>query len=436
MSNFARTLLLAGATALIVPSISFAQSAADERSHRDALTADWSGLRNSARESGVTFNGSYMGEAAASLSGGDRHTARYAQQVELETLLDMERIADIDNARLQVTLNYRDGRSLSEEVLHNQFSTQEVFSTSSAQILRLSQFNWLEHFSNRRVTVQIGWSPLGNAFARLPGFCRFQSFVICGHSNAMTQNGGSINGPVSQWGARIKFWPTEHFYVNTGAYRNNLDGSTDRGFDLSFDHDGHYYPIELGWQRSEGAPRGSLALGAYYNTLDTPDVYDDVNHDPAGLTGLPFLQHGGRHGGYVMSEQVVHQPEPGNTARALSILGIAGVGDNATARFRRFAIAGAIYQGPFARRPDDFVSFMVAWAQTNPRLSQFQRDRKQVLPDSASVQRWETVMELDLGIHATPWLLLQPNLQYIVQPGGNADRSDALVLGLHFAVTL
>lgn len=436
MSDFARALVLAGTMALVVPSIGFTQSVADDWGHRDALTADWSGLRNSASESGLTFNGSYIGEAAASLSGGDRHTARYAQQVELETLLDMERIAHIDDARLQVTLNYRDGRSLSEEVLHNQFSVQEVFSTSSAQILRLSQFNWLQHFANRRVTVQIGWSPLGNAFARLPDFCKFQGFVICGHSNAMTQNGGSINGPVSQWGARIKFWPTEHFYVNTGAYRNNIDGSTDRGFDLSFDNDGTYYPIELGWERREGAPRGSIALGAYYNTVDTPDVYYDTNHDPAGVTGLPFLQHGGRHGGYVMGEQVIYQPESGNAARTLSVLGIAGGGDHATARFRRFAIGGAVYQGPFANRPDDFVSFMVAWAQTNPRLSRFQSDRQQVVPDSASVQRWETVIELDCGIQATPWLLLQPNLQYIVQPGGSDDRGDALVVGLHFAVKL
>jgi porin len=419
--------LLAGALAFVLPGITLAQ---------DALTGDWGGLRNNAGESGVTFNGSYMGEAAASLSGGDRRTARYTQQVELETLLDMERIADIDGARLQVTLNYREGRSLSQEVLHNQFSVQELFSIPSSQILRLSQFNWLQSFAGRRVSVQLGWSPLGNAFARLPNFCKFQNFVICGHSNAMTLNGGSINGPVSQWGARIKVWPTKNFYINTGAYRNNNDGGSDGGFDLSVDDDGTYYPIELGWERRDGAPHGLLAFGGYYNTVNTADVYYDINRDPAGLTGLPLLQHGGRHGAYVLGEQVIYQPEPGNTARALSIMGIAGGGDNATARFRRFAIAGAVYQGPFANRPDDFVSLMVAWARTNPRLSQFQHDRNQLRPNHSTVQRSETVIELDCGIQVTPWLLLQPNLQYIVQPGGNDDRSDALVLGLHFAVKL
>jgi porin len=408
----AHTLLLAGAAVVALP---------------DIALADF-------RDAGVTFNASYMGEAAASLSGGDEHAGRYTQQIELETLLDMEHIANIPDARLQMTLNYRSGRSLSKDVLHNQFSVQELYSDPSAQILRLSQFNWLQQFADRRVTVQVGWSPVGNNFARLASFCKFQSFVICGHANANTVNGGSQNGPISQWGARIKVWPTENFYVNTGVYRNNPDGGTDGGFDLSFDHDGNYYPIELGWKRSEGAPRGSIAIGGYYNSANTPDVYYDANHDPAGLTGLPFLLHSGRYGGYVMGEQVIHQPDPQNPARELSILGIAGMGDNATARFRQFAIAGAVYQGPLASRPDDFVSFMVAWARTNPRLSEFQRDRKQVRPDSSSAQTSETLIELGLGVQATPALLLQPNLQYIVQPGGNDDRSDALVLGLHFSV--
>jgi porin len=373
-----------------------------------------------------------MGEAAGVLSGGDRHTARYAQQIEVETLLDMERIAGIHDARAQMTLNYRTGRSLSRDVLHNQFSVQELYSDS--QILRLSQLNWLQHFADRRVTVQVGWSPVGNHFARLPSFCKFQSFVVCGHANANTVNGGSQNGPISQWGARIKLWPTEHFYINTGVYRNNIDGGTDGGFDLSFDHDGNYYPLEIGWTRADGARRGSIAIGGYYNSAETPDVYYDFNHDPAGVTGLPFLLHSGRHGGYVMGEQVVYQPDPENPARGLTLMGIAGFGDEATARFRHFAIAGAVYQGPFASRPDDFMSFMAAWARTNPRLSRFQRERKDRRPDSPPAQRSETVLELGFGIQATPGLLLQPNLQYIVQPGGNDDRRNELVLGLHFAI--
>lgn len=426
--------VVACSMALALPGIALAESLADDWLQRDTLSGDWHGLRSRAGVAGVTLNASYVGEAAGSLSGSDRRTARYTQQVEAEALLDMERLAGIRDARVQVTLNYRYGRSLSGEVLHNQFAVQELYST--AQIVRLSQLNWLQDFADGRVTVQLGWSPLGNDLARLPAFCKFQNVVICGHANAMTVNSGAINGPVSQWGARFKVWPTPQFYINAGIYRNNPDGGTDDGFDLSLDHDGSFYPVELGWERREGAPRGSIAFGAYYNTADTPDLYYDVNRDPAGLTGLPMLQHGGRHGGYVMGRQVIYQPEPGNAARALSVGGIAGVGDSATARFRRFAILGALYQGPLASRPDDFASFMVAWSPTNPRLSQFQSDRNLALPGTVPVQRWETVLELDYGIQATPWLILQPNLQYIVQPGGNDTRKNAFALGLHVAVKL
>lgn len=52
------------------------------------------------------------------------------------------------------------------------------------------------------------------------------------------------------------------------------------------------------------------------------------------------------------------------------------------------------------------------------------------------MQHWETALELDYGIQATPWLILQPNLQYIVQHGGNDSRTNAFVLGLHVAVKL
>jgi porin len=192
----ARALLLAGSMTFAVPALALADSAADDWRHRDTLTGDLDGLRKSARESGLTLNASYMGEIAANLSGGDRHTALYAQQVEVEALLDMERIADIDEARIQVTLNYREGRSLTQEVLHNQFPVQELY--SYPQILRLSQFNWLQQFADDYVIVKIGWSPLGNDFATLPSFCRFQNLVICGHANAMSVNSGSLNGPISQ----------------------------------------------------------------------------------------------------------------------------------------------------------------------------------------------------------------------------------------------
>lgn len=121
---------------------------------RDTLTGDWGGARTGWEDAGVTFNAGYAAEVAGNLSGGDKRTARYTQQLELETLLDMARLAGIDDARVQITLNHRTGHSLSADVLHNQFSVQQLY--TSAQILRLSQLNWLQHFDDDRLDRATG----------------------------------------------------------------------------------------------------------------------------------------------------------------------------------------------------------------------------------------------------------------------------------------
>ena len=35
----------------------------------------------------------------------------------------------------------------------------------------------------------------------------------------------------------------------------------------------------------------------------------------------------------------------------------------------------------------------------------------------------------------TKWMFMQPDIQYIIQPGGTGDIDDALVLGFQFGLT-
>ena len=54
----------------------------------------------------------------------------------------------------------------------------------------------------------------------------------------------------------------------------------------------------------------------------------------------------------------------------------------------------------------------------------------------AEVQTAEYVSEVYYSLHATHWLMLRPNLQYIYRPGGVIGRTDDIVLGLKAIVTL
>jgi porin len=369
------------------------------------------------------------------VSGGPYRTGRYTHQLDLETLFDLDKLAGIHDARIQFTLTDRFGRSLSNDVLHNQFAVQELY--GAGQNFRLAELNYQQDFADHRVHIELGWSPLGDDFARLPDFCKFQNGVICGHANAMTTNSGAHNFPTGQWGAHIKVHATPVFYVATGAYQvNPNEGDKDKGFDLGFNSTGVFVPVEVGWEtgRGYGGLPGDYKLGAYYNSSDTPDVYDDLHGMPAGLTGEPFIERNGRYGAYGIASQTVYKPSP-DSIRGLRLGIMAGAGDRATSRYSYFWIAGGVWQGTFPGRDHDFIAFMAAYARTNPRLTRYQRERDGLVPASVGIQTYERIVEVDYGAVVTPWLTLRPNLQYVIRPGGTGAIRNALVFGLYTQVT-
>jgi carbohydrate-selective porin OprB len=54
------------------------------------------------------------------------------------------------------------------------------------------------------------------------------------------------------------------------------------------------------------------------------------------------------------------------------------------------------------------------------------------LTDSAvGVQNWEMTLEWTYGCTVKPGLLVQPSLQFLVNPGGNQTVPNALAIGLN-----
>jgi porin len=57
----------------------------------------------------------------------------------------------------------------------------------------------------------------------------------------------------------------------------------------------------------------------------------------------------------------------------------------------------------------------------------FSRD----LPGQSS----ETVLELTYTLALTPWLTVQPDIQYVINPGGRSSVKNALVIGAQISIT-
>lgn len=104
--------------------------------------------------------------------------------------------------------------------------------------------------------------------------------------------------------------------------------------------------------------------------------------------------------------------------------GRGGVSDGQTGPFRGSVQLGVLQEELFAGREDSALSFGLhrAWFSRGYRQS--------LLDDGAVPARTETGVELTLSDRIAPHISLQPDVQYIVNPGGDHAAKDALVTTL------
>jgi carbohydrate-selective porin OprB len=81
--------------------------------------------------------------------------------------------------------------------------------------------------------------------------------------------------------------------------------------------------------------------------------------------------------------------------------------------------AGLVYHGLFPGRDSDVTAFGLAYGKFS---------------DDLAGQDFETVLEWTHEFVITPWLSVQPDVQYIIKPSGMCTIPNALVLGVALAI--
>jgi porin len=99
-----------------------------------------------------------------------------------------------------------------------------------------------------------------------------------------------------------------------------------------------------------------------------------------------------------------------------------------------FFTAGFLVRGLFPSRPGDGGGFGVVSGHFSNDLQDSQRRAQQTNP-AAGVQRYETALEFTYGFRFRGGaLILQPDLQYIIRPGGTGQISNAFVGGVRAGI--
>ncbi|NMZ09734.1 carbohydrate porin [Pseudomonas proteolytica] len=390
------------------------------------LTGDWGGLRHQLDEQGITFTGDYSGETAYNAHGGQHRSARYSQNIKLGVQLDLGKLYGLHNGdKIQLTVNDRRGNSASEDLVGNRLPIQENY---GGLYTRLTELSYERTLFTPALNLKLGYMAMGNDLGGLDSgiLCNFMNAGFCGHPLNMSGGSGWTNYPNAHLGARVKYDFSPAWQLRVAAF--NVDpqsnGNSSRAWHVGPKHTtGTVVPIELVYRHASELP-GEYKLGYYYDSSNVQRIGSDKHVS-------------GRGGHYLLIDQALWNSQT-SEGRTLHAFGQYSAASKAASPFSRWYGAGLVLYKPFADRPRDTVALGYGRAVPNPRsrdvLQQAAEASDNAFPNLDSA---EQLLELSYGYQATPWLILRPDVQYIIEPGAfSGEKIDnALILGLQVKAT-
>jgi porin len=101
-----------------------------------------------------------------------------------------------------------------------------------------------------------------------------------------------------------------------------------------------------------------------------------------------------------------------------------------------FGSAGLVVRGAFSSRPTDLAGLGIVYGHFSGDLQDSQR-RAALLDSTVGAQQHEIALEMTYRFRFLgDAFFFQPDLQYVIRPGGTGQIPDALVAGLQTGVNL
>jgi porin len=215
-----------------------------------------------------------------------------------------------------------------------------------------------------------------------------------------------------------------------GVYNGDptLKNGTHHGLDFSLR--GPVFLIgEAGFRRNDPKDPSNLPrnfkLGAYYNAGSATTF-------TSGVAGQPLETKRTRYGLYVLGDQVLSRwgdMDQNDHLGAFAAFTFAP--DQHVNKVPYFFDAGLVAYGPFRQRPKDFVGLAVVYGSYSRDLRRVETIQRNF---AVGIQDYEMTLESNYAIAIRPGLLLQPDIQYLVNPNGNKAIPSALAIGTNIVV--
>jgi porin len=399
-------------------------------------TGSWAGLRPSLENAGISVSANYTTDIGGNPVGGLYQAVRYSGFLSLATALDFDKIASIKGLTLKVSNFLATGRDITKAT-GSFYSPQEVFTSGDYFFgelnLSLSIFDDMFNFEVGRIFA-------GDIFAVSPMFQYYLTSAVDGRLSAIPSNVFFPHYSITSWGTRVTYQPNKNWHLITGLY--NADPKVakinNHGADFSFAMDKGYLAVgqltyRHGQERGDLILPGSISFGSYYESSRFTDLSN------------PSKRWHGNYGFYLLADKMIYKgdwPEyegpsymssdamiaqrlkkpyiqqatvPLDRPKGLTAWGAASLAPQDNINTQTYEIAtGLVYQGLPPNRNRDVTAFAFILGHFSEKL-QGQSD--------------EMILEFNHRFQLGPWFYVTPDIQYIINPNGQSNIKDALVLG-------
>lgn len=428
----------------------FAQQSSESNAQplleRDQVTGDWMGTRPMISDHGVEIFGRYTAEVWGNTSGGLKTGSVYTGLMDFGAEVDLEKAAGWKGASVKTTWLWLSGRDASGDLVGNFLTISNI---AGSNTLRMFELWFQQNLMDDKISLRLGQLTADSEFVIsdysglfINGTFGWPAFAY------MNIPGGGAAYPIGTLGARLSLNPVDWLTFQSAVFQGNVfaQNVNRHGFRWRLDAETGYTFLneaQIRWNHREeeaGLP-GQFKAGAWFQTGANADV-------------LATTTASGNSGYYVIVDQMIYR-EPGEAA-GFSKDGKSAVDggksfkapvkiekpDQGLGWFGRVAFSpadrnfiafyfdtGFSYKGLIPTRDNDSLGIGFGYAQLSNGARNSLAGKGEV-PAGA-----EMVLELTYQASLTPWLVVQPDLQYIINPGGTDSLSNAFVVGGRASVT-
>jgi porin len=429
------------AAAIILGSGGFA--AAEEATDRppsiweqETFSGDWHGLRTALSDQGVDLTLQYIGEGFSVLSGGIHDRGSYEGRLEFSADVNLEKFMGWRGANTHVTMfNIHDG---GWNVADNVGSLADPSNIDALPTTRLFDVWFQQKFFDDQLSIRIGQLgvDLTNFTSQTSGGLLNGTFGWPSIFAANMINGGPAY-PLATPGIRISTKLSEELTASAAVLSGDPAGSNCNDdpqvcnrHGTTFSFTGGVLAIgEVGYAINHGNQvmglPGVYKLGFWYESAEFPDQHYGVNASGAVVpladpTVAGPLNHNGNWGIYGAIDQTIwHEQE-----RRVSLFVRGSVSPSDRNLISYYVDGGAGFKGLLPARPDDVLTFGVAYAKISSDAVAADQDALAVNGPPQPIRDHEIVFEVTYTLQVVPWWVIQPDFQYIIHPGGNVANPD------------